>query len=332
MQLSVEDKILLGLFLCSSGANEVIAALKPDFNDKIELTLKEKLLMINSGFLINEIFPWQKELSIGIEHEKFCESFLIQPDLFLRLRPGKANIVKNKLRAAGIDFNEISRSAISLANASKLDDIIDLDNEAVVQDYSSQLTGECIKNEFSNFDSKISVWDCCAASGGKSIMAYDINPDIQLTVSDIRESILANLEKRFLNAGIKNYNSLLINLALKDIQHQILKSQQEIIIADVPCTGSGTWSRTPEQLHYFKEEKILEYATLQKRILSNIVPYLLPGGSLIYITCSVFKKENEEVAEYVSTNFSLRVIKQQIIMGYEKKADSMFVAILKKDL
>jgi 16S rRNA (cytosine967-C5)-methyltransferase len=55
----------------------------------VNLPLREKLLIINSSLLISEIFPWTEELSEGIDHENFCRSFLIQPDLFLRLRPGK---------------------------------------------------------------------------------------------------------------------------------------------------------------------------------------------------------------------------------------------------
>ena len=119
MNTSTEEKILAGLFLCSDKSNEILAALKPGWNEKYELPFNEKLLMINSSFLISEIFPWNEELSEGVDHENFCRSFLIQPDLFLRLRPGKENIVIQKLKEAGIDFKMIADTCLALPNASK---------------------------------------------------------------------------------------------------------------------------------------------------------------------------------------------------------------------
>ena len=99
MNTSLEEKILTGLFLCSDKSNEILAALKPEWNEKCKLPLNEKLLIINSSSLIPEIFPWKEELSEGIDHKNFYRSFLIQPDLFLRLRPGKEKIVLQKLKS-----------------------------------------------------------------------------------------------------------------------------------------------------------------------------------------------------------------------------------------
>jgi 16S rRNA (cytosine967-C5)-methyltransferase len=121
-------------------------------------------------------------------------------------------------------------------------------------------------------------------------------------------------------------------LAKENPPFSTFNSQYSIIIADVPCTGSGTWSRTPEQLYYFDENKIEEYAALQKKILSNVIPHLDPGGYLLYITCSVFKKENEGAVNYIKQEFNLELVKMELIKGYEEKADSMFAALLRKSL
>ena len=53
--------------------------------------------MLDINYSTLNVFPWEGELSEGIEHEGFSESFFIQPDLFLRLRPGKESVVKQKL-------------------------------------------------------------------------------------------------------------------------------------------------------------------------------------------------------------------------------------------
>ena len=151
---------------------------------------------------------------------------------------------------------------------------------------------------------------------------------LRSVVSDARESILANLKKRFEKAGIKKYRSLTLDLSKEKTQHSILNNQQSIIIADVPCTGSGTWGRTPEQLVYFEPGKIDEYAALQKDIVSNVIPHLRPGGHLLYITCSVFKKENEEVVSFLKEKFHLQPVKMELLKGYHMKADTMFAALL----
>jgi 16S rRNA (cytosine967-C5)-methyltransferase len=160
-------------------------------------------------------------------------------------------------------------------------------------------------------------------------MAFDIDPKIKLTVSDTRESILVNLKKRFNNAGIRDYKSLIVDLSKNKSEIHL---KPEIIIADVPCSGSGTWSRTPEQLYFFQERKIEDYSALQKRIVSNAIAQLQPGGSFVYITCSVFKKENEEVTMYIKENFHLQLKQLEVLNGYDKRADSMFVEVFEKPL
>ena len=330
LDLPVEEKIITGLFFCSDKPNEILGAVKPEWNEKCKLPLDEKLLIINYPLLIPEIFPWQNELSEGIDQEDFCKSFFVQPDLFLRLRPGKEKLVKEKLQQARIDFAMVSETCLSLPNSSKIDEIIELDNEAVIQDYNSQQTGRFLSFALATpGNNKLAVWDCCTASGGKSIMAYDINPKIELTVSDIRESILANLKKRFQKAGIKNYRSFVVDLTKdKNSPPSTFNFQPSIIIADIPCSGSGTWSRTPEQLYFFDGKEIEKFAILQRKIVSNTIPQLQAGGAFIYITCSVFKKENEEVVTFIKESFHLQLIQMEVLKGYDKKSDSMFVAVL----
>lgn len=335
MEILIEDRILIGLFLCSDKPNEILKELKPEWNEKVESDLMGKYSMINIQQSIFSVFPWKEELSEGIDHKKFCESFFIQPDLFLRLRPAKEKIVKEKLKEAGIQFEIISDNCLALPNSSKIDNVIELNKEAVVQDRTSQRVGAFFSlvrpgQPVPILRESDRVWDCCTASGGKSIMLYDLYPNIDLTVSDIRESILINLKKRFREAGITKYKSLIVDLTASNfIPHA---PDFDLIIADAPCTGSGTWSRTPEQLYYFKKEKIDEYASLQKKIVSNAVRDLKPGGHLLYITCSVFKKENEEVVAFIEKEIHLQLIKMDILKGYDKKADTLFAALLRKPL
>lgn len=342
-QLPVEERILTGLFLCSHEPNELLQNLKPVWNSNTQLAFNEKIQLLDldhSPLTIHDVFPWKKELSNEIDYTSFCASFLNQPDLFLRIRPGKASTVKGKLQQAGIAFQELGNSCLALPNASKIDTVIEIDKEAVIQDHSSQRIGELMdfirdtRTSHPAPSTSLSVhgaprvWDACAASGGKSILAYDIFKHLDLTVSDIRQSILFNLEKRFATAGIRNYHSFVGDLSSS--LFNIRNSLFDIIITDVPCSGSGTWSRTPEQLYYFEPQQIDKYSALQKNIVSNAIPYLKPGGFLLYCTCSVFKKENEEIVDFIQQQHSLQLKQSALFTGYTMKADTLFGAVFQK--
>jgi 16S rRNA (cytosine967-C5)-methyltransferase len=234
--------------------------------------------------------------------------------------------VPQKLAAAGIPFSLISETCLALPNASKVEEAIVLNKEAVVQDYSSQRVGAFLENvQLRTYNLPLRTWDCCAASGGKSIMATDILGEMDLTVSDSRPAILASLKKRFETAGIKNYKSFIADLTTHP--SPLTAAQYDLIIADVPCSGSGTWRRNPENLLFFNETEIAAYASLQKKILSSIIPAIRKGGHLLYITCSVFKNENEDIAEFIRSAFQLTLLKAKLLKGHTLKADTMFAAL-----
>lgn len=319
--LSLEEQIIAGLFLCSGEKNKLLNELKPDWNEQTDRSLKEKFSLI--GAVINVIFPFRHELSDDIDPEKFSASFLTQPDLFLRIRPVHAENVLRKLTAINAAHEFISPFTIRLPNNFKVEDHFALNKEVVVQDLNSQRVMEMLP--LRKGESK-KIWDCCAGSGGKSIMAYDLDPSVELTVSDIRESIIINLKRRFTEAGIKKYKAFNLNATDGGLAPG---TEFDLIICDAPCTGSGTWGRTPERLALFDEKEIASYSALQQKIVSAIHTNLARGGYLLYITCSVFKKENEDIVELLTKKFKLELTKMELLRGYDKKADTLFVALLK---
>mgnify|MGYP002336011388 CR=1 FL=1 len=323
--LDAEERILTATFLCSTERNKVLEELMPDWNEQVSLSLVEKIDLLSAQEAIKNIFPLNDELSNEIDVSAFGLSLLKQPDLFLRLRPGKKEKVLKQLQIASIDFDWCSDDCVRLPNQTKLDEIIKLDKDAVVQDCNSQRVLDVLKNsKLKTLNSKLSVWDCCAASGGKSILFYDRFPNSHLTVSDVRESILFNLRKRFNKAGITKYGHFVADLTLPNIP---IDKNFDVVICDAPCSGSGTWARTPQQLAFFNKEKIDHYSNLQKNIVLNAGKAIKHGGYFLYITCSVFKKENEEVVDFIRENLPLTLVEKQYLKGYDKKADTLFVAL-----
>ena len=320
-----EDRIIAGLFLCSAESNEVLQQLKPVWNDLAASSIQEKCIALQIPYSACILFPFLNHLSNGTDKEAFNLSHLQQPAVFVRVRPYHTKSVLAKMEQAGIAYRLLADNCVAVAANTKLDGVIDINKEAVIQDYSSQRISEFLQLTITNTQLPTKTWDCCAASGGKSILAKDIFNNIDLVVSDIRASMLINLKKRFAEAGIKNYKVFAADLSR--LPTAVPLAPFDLIIADVPCSGSGTWGRTPEEMRFFDEKEIATYSALQRSIVSNIIPFLKTGGWLLYITCSVFEEENEAIAGFIKEHFSLDLVKMEVLKGYTNKADTMFAAL-----
>jgi 16S rRNA (cytosine967-C5)-methyltransferase len=321
------EKFYLSTFLCETNPSSLLQFFMPEWNSSISLPLTDKLKIAGEKFNVDKLFPFMNELSNEINVHQFNLSFLIQPKIFIRIRPESQSLVINKIKQSGFAFEQLEEDCIAFANNEKVTDAIKADKEAVVQDYSSQRTLDLLRPLAEGSSLELSIWDCCAGSGGKSILAFDLFKKVRLTVSDRRKIILENLKLRFGSAGIKDYK--LLSVDLEKSSAKMIESF-DIIIADVPCTGSGTWVRTPEQLHFFKNNETEKYSLLQRRIVDNVLPHLKTNGHLLYITCSGFKKENEENVAFFKEKYKLNLIKSEYLKGYEMQADTLFVALFTK--
>jgi 16S rRNA (cytosine967-C5)-methyltransferase len=318
----------LAEFLCNYSDSPFLKHFRPDLNDNILLPLHKKITLAeqHEGLVLEEVFPCFKHLSEGIDKVQFLSSFFIQPDLFIRVHPNSLTMVLKSLESNSLEFKQIGQFIIALPNGTNLKSLFPESSFLVkpyeVQDLSSQYTLNFFKaNRYEHW------WDACAASGGKSLLLFSEQPDIKLVVSDIRESILDNLDERFNASGLKSYQKKIIDLT-KNADPELHHYEFDGIILDAPCSGSGTWGRTPEMISQFEEFKIQGFQNLQKTIAANTLKYLKPGKPLIYITCSVFKEENEEVVKYLQQEHKMKLESSELIKGYDKKADTMFVARL----
>ena len=323
--LPADERLFIAEFLCNTQLNSFLQHFKLDWAACIGFGMDEKLAMVKTAypdFNLEDVFPWTSQLSAGIDAATFLKSLFVQPDLFIRVYKGFEQHVKIALTAAEIVFKDEGSGCFSLPNGTRLETLIPNPHWYEVQDFSSQQTAQFFKpNKWESW------WDACAASGGKSLLLHDLEPTVKLVVSDIRESILANLDERFQQAGLLKYQKKLLDLTQNNdlILHDYAFDG---IILDAPCTGSGTWGRTPEMISQFEDHKIEFFQRLQQNIARNVVKYLKPGKPLIHITCSVFKAENEGVVDFMVKELGLKLEEQQVLKGYENKADAMFVSRL----
>jgi 16S rRNA (cytosine967-C5)-methyltransferase len=260
--------------------------------------------------------------SAPLEEGDFLIKTLVPPFTFIRSHIKKLSLLQ-QLADQGIDAINLEANAISITTPN-----VDLEATSIpfrqyaVQDYASQMVCDLFepKNEES-------WWDCCAASGGKSIALLQKNEHIQLTITDIRSTILHNLKKRLATYQLK-VKDINVHDATKPLPD---KNKFDSIICDVPCSGSGTWARTPEQLYYHNSQNIIDLQVIQKEIVQNAVNHLHRYGTLFYITCSVFKAENEDIVDHIlANNNKLELQSQQLIDGRKYNSDFLFVAVIKK--
>jgi 16S rRNA (cytosine967-C5)-methyltransferase len=276
-------------------------------------------------FRPEDILPVQDLFSTGLEGPSFLRSHLRQPDLFIRIRPGRRREVIETLQSSGIPCRDISESALAFDNGTSLEALGRPDDAYVVQDLSSQRTAEFMPPADMLPDGP-KVRDVCAGSGGKSILAWDRYPGARIDASDLRPSILANLEARFRSAGLTGYRAAVEDVTVTRNRKKA-NGTYDLVIVDAPCTGSGTWARTPWDIVLFDPASVVDFAARQRAIAAASVPLVRPGGFMLYITCSAFAAENEEVATFIETECGMRAVRSGLLQGHSEGADTMYAAL-----
>lgn len=321
-----EEQLLAALFLCGLQPKAFLQHFPEAWKGNLAPDAKDRLALLKQeGYLLDleQLFPAAVALSLQLERQQWLYSLLDQPRLFLRIRKNGEKVGR-VLKAKEVPFEWLSDNCLALPNSTPIDQLI-LPEAYVVQDASSQATGRFFTPSPNEY-----WWDCCAGAGGKSLLLKDLLPSVRLLSSDIRESILKNLRDRFLLYDFPAPSTAVIDASDKNLLAKRMATRLfDGIICDVPCTGSGTWARTPESAYFFDPGVISYYTERGESILRNATDYVKPGGKLIYITCSVFKAENEAVVEKIALEKGLQIAEMNLINGIAQKADCLFVAVLK---
>ena len=146
------------------------------------------------------------------------------------------------------------------------------------------------------------IWDCCAAPGGKTLVLHSRHPAAHLLATDISPRRLRAMEERLRWAApVAGAETLVADAArLPSAQGEF-----DLILCDVPCSGTGTLARNPEIRERLGVGELARQAERQRAILSAALDRLAPGGHLIYSSCSLEPEENEAVVAAVLAARSL---------------------------
>ncbi len=320
LQYTLEDQVIIGYFLTHSSDEGFLVLLKPELVPFVQEALPLKLERLKHFFPLfdaEKIFDFGAALSDGVDGK----------ELFLRIRPGKLNQVLKVVETSGLGYDQLQDDTLKITAGSKIDGMLEIDRDCVVQDISSQHCG----NMLDLIPQPDTIWDACAGSGGKSIMLHDRFPSSRLYVSDIRDDILVELTRRLQLAQLKPQGVFCVDLT-NSLSSQVAYSHLpdgvvDLVVADVPCTGSGTWRRSPEWLRCFQDDELEEYSSRQLSIVLNLSKHVKPGGYFLYITCSVFREENEDLVEQILLKTPFKLIKQQLFSGVSLGGDTLFAAL-----
>lgn len=193
-----------------------------------------------------------------------------------------------------------------------------------MQDEASQLAALLVDPTKVNCQ----ILDYCAGSGGKTLaFAPLMKGKGQIHLHDIRESALVQAKKRLKRAGVQN--AQIVPPSSPNLEK--LKGKMDIVFVDAPCSGSGTYRRSPEQKWRFSLEMLSELVFKQREIVKEAMSYLRRGGTLIYATCSLLKEENEKQVLFFEKHYGLKRAKDPLsLLPVANGSDGFFATCLSK--
>jgi len=227
--------------------------------------------------------------------EKICRYNQSVPATSLRLR---APDTVNEFKVAGVELGpgSLLASARRVLSGDVTKTQSFRERRIVIQDEGSQLVATLVGHG-------ARILDCCSAPGGKTLAIADHNPEAEITAVELHPH-RARLMQKLLGQKASEKIKIVVN----DVCNLGDTGSFDRVLADVPCSGTGTLARNPEIKWRLQAADLQELHARQVAILRAATKQVAPGGRLIYSTCSLEKEENQDVVdEVLSQNKELRV-------------------------
>jgi 16S rRNA (cytosine967-C5)-methyltransferase len=185
-----------------------------------------------------------------------------------------------------------------------------------IQDEGSQLVAELAAVQLQR--GAKTILDACAAPGGKTLILAERNPQARIVALESRALRFRQLQDRVQPFADRIECRLADARALRD------EEGTDLVLADVPCSGTGTLGRNPEIRHRLRLEDLKRQAERQRAILAAAIHVCRPGGRVVYSTCSLEPEENEQVvaavldqarvARQISLGASIELLEAQSVL------------------
>jgi len=173
-----------------------------------------------------------------------------------------------------------------------------------VQEASSMFLDYLMRTLLPNRNN-LRVLDLCAAPGGKStLIASLLEPDSLLICNEAIRTRAGILEENMTRWGYMNTWVTSNDPA----EFSKLEGYFDVIVVDAPCSGSGLFRKDARAIDEWSGENVLMCSRRQQRILADAMPALKEGGILIYATCSYSSQENEEILDWLKTEYDVKTL------------------------
>lgn len=166
------------------------------------------------------------------------------------------------------------------------------------------------------------ILDMCAAPGGKTChIAELMNNEGVIIANDIHEHKLELIQNQATRLGITNIETICHDATtLADV---LPHASFDRILVDAPCSGLGVIRRKPEIRYNIKPEDLDTLLNVQQQIIQTALTLIKPGGTIVYSTCTINKKENEKQLEQIS---NIEIEKQHQFTGADGTTDGFYIA------
>lgn len=252
--------------------------------------------------------------------KKTLEVLRQRAPVFLRVNPRKAHLSEavQALAREGISAVAVSYLSFGLEvtdNARKIHlSQAYLDGLVELQDASSQAVVEALP-----LRDGMRVLDHCAGGGGKTL-AMAARANLHLFAHDTEPSRMRDLVLRAKRAGVE----------VQLTPNPEKSAPYDLILTDVPCSGSGSWRRDPTGKWALTPERLTALCGIQAGILARTAPMVAPSGVLAYATCSLLREENEDrIAAFIKVNPGWTCMSQQRFSPLQG-GDGFFLALLQR--
>jgi len=191
-----------------------------------------------------------------------------------------------------------------------------------VQDESSMTAARILNPVAGDF-----VIDCCAAPGGKATHLAELMQNRgRIIAADIYEKKLKHISQNAERLGITIIEPCEIDARKIDNK---FPAQADKVLVDAPCSGLGVLRRKADLRWKKNPDEIKTLPTLQLKILSSAAKTLKPGGTLLYSTCTIIRRENQDVIEeFLSANENFQLVEMKTLLPHVTDTDGFFTAKL----
>ena len=303
----------------------------------IDLIIENNIEIAYPKWLIKK---WQKQFG-KIRTKKLCSSFLNKSSMFIRVDESqlKINDVIDFLNQAGIEIKTNKFLSNFLEVVKGQDNIID--NELFktgiisIQDPASGAVIDLVNPQKGDI-----ILDVCAAPGTKSLlMSQKVGSDGKIYASDINKNRVKKGKD-----DISRHKNNNITWSVLDATKDKFPLCKKILV-DAPCTGTGVIGRRPDIKWRLKNKDIKFMESLQELILNHMSKFLMPGGRLVYSTCSLEPEENVNIVNnFLIKHQDFTILPSNALlpatwvnsdgflmtMPYKTKTDALFAAVLLK--